>query len=74
MTTGQGDCWKLPVKTTEEDEEEMQEATSSPAVPKEVSVDAAVAAVSSELDDILTLKETQGRLLSVEKDAFALLV
>lgn len=49
-------CCKLAFKTTEEDEEELQEVTVRPAAAKEMSVDAAGAALLSELDGILTLK------------------
>lgn len=38
MTAG-GEQWKMPFKTTEEDEEEIQETV---AVAKEIAVDAAI--------------------------------
>lgn len=43
------------LKTTEEDDEEIQEVTASVAVAKWSGMDAAVAADSSELNDVVTL-------------------
>lgn len=55
MTKAEGDHCKLPLKTTDEDAEEMEEATVSLAAAKEIRVYAAVAAVLSELDGIFLL-------------------
>lgn len=52
-------CCKPPLDTTEEDTEDKQEATASLDTAKEISVDAAVAAVLPELDGIFTCEETK---------------
>lgn len=45
-----------PLKPPQEDKEEKQEATASPANPREISTDAAMEAVLSELDSIVLFK------------------
>lgn len=62
MSKAEGDGCNLPLKSTEEEEEEIQEATASLADAKEISADAAVGAVLSEL---ITLKEEQRTAVKV---------
>lgn len=45
-------CYQLPLKAPKQDREEKQEVTTSLAAAREISADAAVAAVLAELDGI----------------------
>lgn len=61
-----GQCCKLPSKTTEKDDEKIQEMTLSLGAERLAwMVDAAVAAGLSELDIILALKEERRTVLKV---------
>lgn len=57
MTKAEGDHCRLPLKTTEEDEEEIQKPTVSLAAAKDIRIYTAVAAVLLELDGIFSLSE-----------------
>lgn len=59
------DHGKLPLKTTEEDEEEIEEATVSLAAAKQPCVDAAVAELLPEPDGVFTWKQEQRTALKV---------
>lgn len=54
-----GSCCRLPLKSTKEDKEEIEEATASLVTAKKTSADDAVTAVLSDLVSIFTLKEEQ---------------
>lgn len=56
-------CCKPHSKATEEDEEEIQELTASPADTNKISMIAEGAAVSSGLDGIFALKDEQRAVL-----------
>lgn len=58
VVKARGDWCNLPLET-KEDKEKNQEATASLAATKEMSVDAPVMTVLSELNDIFILKEEQ---------------
>lgn len=76
VTKAGSDCFSLPLKATEEDNEE-EKPTASPAAANEMSLDAAVAAFRSDLDGISPLKEEQRTVLKAplgRKDVLALLL
>lgn len=69
------DCWRLLLKITEADKE-TEKATAG-LVVKDISIDAAVAVISTELYDIFTVKEEQitaPKALLSWKDVFILLL
>lgn len=68
--------WNKEANATKDDQEEIQEVTARLAASEENSMDAYVAALSPDLDGILTLKKEQRTPFKAflgEKDVFALL-
>lgn len=66
---------RLPLKTTKEDRKDKHEAFASLATAADSSMDAAVAAIFSEMDAVFSLKEEQRTVLKVvlgRKDVFEL--
>lgn len=75
MKTPGNNCCNLPLNTTEEEKEKIQEATASWA-DEEITMDASVTAVLSELDGISALKDDQRTVLKAflgEQNVFTLL-
>lgn len=71
MTNPGNSCCNRNLKATRKDEE-IQEATTSLAAAKEISMDAAAGAFLSEQDDIFTLKDEQRTAL--KEHGFTLLL